>query len=145
MWRRRKPWDVFEFAADLRSELDRMLSEAFYRSGLIRPSYFEPYVDIYETPTEVLVTAELPGIKKKDIKLNVMEDRVEISAEAREELEEERPGVVRRERRMGRFYRSLTLPCKVKPEGAKAKYVDGVLELRLPKAEARRGREVKIE
>jgi len=125
--------------------MDRMLGEAFYRSGFMRPSYFEPYVDVYETPTEVLVTAELPGIKKKDIRLNVTEDMIEISAEAREEAMEERPGVLRRERRMGKFYRSLSLPCKVKPEEATAKYVDGVLEVRLPKAEIRRGREVEIE
>jgi HSP20 family protein len=145
MWRRRRPWDPFEFVEDLRSEMERMLTEAFYRSGLMRPSYFEPYVDIHETPTEVLVTAELPGIKKKDIKLNATEDTLEISAEAREELEEERPGLVHRERRMGKFYRSLSLPCRVKPEEAKAKYVDGVLEVRLPKAEVRRGYGVEIE
>jgi len=145
MWRRRRPWDPFELVADLRPEIDRVLREAFYRCGLMRPGYFEPYVDIYETPTEVIVTAELPGMKKRDIKLNVTEDTVEISAEAREEAEEERPGVLRKERRVGRFYRSLSLPCRVEPEGAKAKYVDGVLEVRLPKAEVRRGREVEIE
>lgn len=145
MWRRRRIWDPFEFVADLRSEIDRMLGEAFYRSGFMHPSYFEPYVDIYEAPTEVLVTAELPGIKKKDIKLNVTENMVEISAESREEATEERPGILRRERRVGKFYRSLPLPCKIKPEEAKAKYVDGVLEVRLPKAEVRRGHEVEIE
>jgi HSP20 family protein len=145
MERRRKSLDPFEFVTDLRSEIDRMVSEMFYRSGLTRPSYFEPYVDIQETLTEVLVTAELPGIKKKDIKLNVTEDMLEISAEAREEVAEERPGLVRKERRIGKFYRSLSLPCKVKPEEAKAKYVDGVLEVRLPRMEVRRGRDVEVE
>lgn len=112
---------------------------------LMRPGYFEPNVDIQETPTELVVTAELPGIKKKDINLNVTEDTIEISAETRGEVAEERPGFVHKERRMGRFYRSLWLPYKVKPDGAKAKYSDGVLEVRLPRAEVRRGRNVEIE
>lgn len=143
--RRRRPWDLFEFVAGLRSEIDRWLSDAFYRAGLWRPGYFEPYVDVLETPTEVIVTAELPGVEKKDIKLNVTEDALELSAELKVERAEEHPGVIRRERRVGKFYRSLSLPCKVKPEGAKAKYVNGVLEVRLPKAEVGRGFEVKVE
>lgn len=145
MWRRRRFWDPFEFAAALRSEISKVLDEALYPLGFIRTGYFEPYVDVYETPTEVIVTAELPGIKKKDIKLTATEDALEISAEAREEIMEERPGIVHKERRMGRFYRSLPLPCKVRPEEAKAKYVDGILEIRLPKAEPKRGHEVKID
>jgi HSP20 family protein len=145
MWKRRRFWDPFEFAAALRSEISRALDEALYPLGFARAGYFEPYVDVYETPTEVIVTAELPGIKKKDIRLNATEDTLEISAEAREEIMEERPGIIHKERRMGRFYRSLPLPCKVRPEEARAKYVDGILEVRLPKAETKRGHEVKID
>lgn len=143
--RKRRPFDIMDWMTDLSSEINRTVRDALYRADLFRPSFFEPDVDILETPTEIIVKAELPGVQKKDIKLNVFEDALEISAEAHEEVGEERPGFIQRERRFGRFYRTLRLPAKVKPEEAKAKYSNGVLEIRLPKAEARKGFEVKIE
>ena len=134
-----------DWMADLSSEINRTVRDALYRADLYRPSFFEPYVDVLETPTEVIVKAELPGVQKKDIKLNVFDDALEISAEAHEEAGEERPGFVQRERRFGKFYRTLNLPAKVKVEETKAKYSNGILEVRLPKAEVRKGFEVKVE
>nr|MDO8082414.1 Hsp20/alpha crystallin family protein [Candidatus Freyarchaeota archaeon] len=104
------------------------------------------YADMKETDSEIIIEAELPGVKKEDININSTEDRVEITAEAKkeEETEEERE-YIRKERVQKKFYRSFTLPVKVYPEKSKATYKNGILELRLPKKETREKRSIKIE
>ena len=104
------------------------------------------YADIRETDEEIIIIAELPGVRKEDIKINATKDRVEISAEIKPEKEElEGQEYIRRERRPRKFYRSFPLPVEVEPERGKATYRNGVLELRLPKKESREKRPIKIE
>jgi HSP20 family protein len=106
----------------------------------------EPFTDIQETETEVVLTAEMPGVKKGDIKINATEDAIEISAESKTEVEEEKEGYVRKERSFGQFYRRYSLPSVVDPDKTKASYKDGVLEVRMPKTEPKtKGTSVKIE
>jgi len=104
-----------------------------------------PAVDIKEKENEIVVTAELPGIKKEDISIDVHENRLEIKAETKEETKEEKEGYVYRERRQGSFYRSLELPASVDAERTKARYRDGVLTLTLPKIEKVKKRKIEIE
>ncbi len=104
-----------------------------------------PYCDVQETDKEVIVTAELPGVSKEDIKINATEHELEISAEVKREEKEEREGFLRREREFSRFYRCLTLPSEVDPGRAKATYRNGVLEVRLPKVKAEKGTSIKVE
>lgn len=107
--------------------------------------YREPSLDIIETEQEILVTAEMPGLDKKDININLTEDRLEISAEIKREEKEEREGYIYRERRGGRFYRAISLPSQVDPLGAKASYKNGVLEIKMPKTEVKRKKRLDIE
>lgn len=114
--------------------------------------YREPMVDIFETDDEVIVTAELPGLDKDDIKLYVTGNRLEISAEKTKEVtkpeKKEREGegsYVYRERSVTRFYRSITLPATVNPEKAKSSYKNGILEVRMPKTEVTKKTPLKIE
>jgi HSP20 family protein len=107
--------------------------------------YREPSLDIMETEKEILVTAEMPGLDKKDISLNLTEDRLEISTETKREAEEEREGYIYRERMGGRFYRAISLPSPVDPRGAKASYKNGVLEIKMPKTEVKKKTRLDIE
>lgn len=151
-------WDPIEEMKDIERRMNRLLRELWGRGpsrGLPRPGWRlqpmeeaikEPFTDIVETKDSVIVTAELPGVEKKDIKINATEDTIEISAETKVEKKIEEKGYYRRERSFGRYYRSYTLPAKVKPDKAKATYKNGVLEVVLPKAEVKeKGKSIKIE
>ena len=88
--------------------------------------------DIRETDKEYVIDAEIPGVKKEDIKLDLRDDVLSISVEHKEEDKEERKGYIRKERRYGAFSRSFYVE-NVKHEDVKAKYDNGVLTITLPK------------
>lgn len=90
-------------------------------------------IDISETDQAYLVKAEMPGIKKEDIKVAIQGDEVNISAESGEEQERKEGNIVCRERYHGKVYRSFTLPQSVDEDSATASVHDGILELTLPK------------
>lgn len=103
-----------------------------------------PSVDIQQHGNEIIVTADMPGVDKKDIQINVRDDRIlEISAQKKmEKSEEEKAGFLRRERRYTGYYRSIMLPTLVDKSRAKASYNNGVLTMTLPiaqKAEEKKG------
>jgi len=94
-------------------------------------------IDLSELDSSYLVKAEIPGVRKEDIDVRVDGSTVTISAELKKEKEEKKEGrVLRRERREGYASRSFTLACPVDEGRAEALYVDGVLELKLPKKAA---------
>lgn len=92
-----------------------------------------PAADFRETSQELIAEFDLPGIDKKDIKLKVTENEIEVKAEKKQELKEEKKGFFHQERSYQGFYRRNTLPVKVKPEGVEAEYQNGVLTVRMPK------------
>lgn len=94
-----------------------------------------PAEDLQETKKEIIVTFDLPGVDKKDIKLKVTEKEIIVKAEKKEELKEKRKGFFHQERAYYGFYRQTTLPAAVKPEKAVAEYKNGVLKVKLPKKE----------
>lgn len=100
--------------------------------------------DIRETETEYIVDAEIPGVKKEDIKLDLRDDTLTISVEHNEEIKEERENYIRRERKSGSYGRSFYVE-NVRREGVTAKYVDGILTVALPKQEAGKENKRKIE
>jgi len=105
-----------------------------------------PEVDIKETAKEVVVSATLPGVDKKDIHIDLTEDRLTIRAERRHEAEHKgKDGHVRRESNYGSFCHSFPLPAAVKADKAKANYKDGVLRLELPKAKETQTRRIEID
>ncbi len=107
--------------------------------------YREPFIDVIETDKEVIATAEMPGLEKQDIKINVTEDRLEISAETKHEEKKEEKGYVYRERRSGAYYRAISLPSPVDPDKSKASYKNGVLEIKMPKTEVKKKTPLRIE
>lgn len=103
--------------------------------------------DIEDKGDKLEVTAEMPGVDKKDIKVNLTNDTLTIKAEKKEEKEEKRKNYYYKERSYGGFYRSITLPVEVDPKTAKATYKDGVLQITIDKIEKKEkgATEVKIE
>jgi HSP20 family protein len=98
-----------------------------------------PSIDIYEEGDDVVVKAELPGMKKEDIEVDLKEETITISGEKKKEEKVERKGYYRLERSYGSFARSFSLPAEVHMDEAKAQFRDGVLEIRVPKTnEAKR-------
>lgn len=115
----------------------RDLASAFDMFDFMRPSGLLEQdnlrLDVTETDQAYVVKAEMPGMKKDDIKVSIQGEQVTISAEADVEEERSEGNVVCRERYHGKQFRSFTLPQSVDEENAQASYQDGVLALTLPK------------
>lgn len=106
-------------------------------------SEFSPAVDIEESNGMYMISADLPGLKKEDIKLDINDRVLKISGERRREMKEDDNSYV--ERSYGRFARTFTLPDAVDPKKIEAHFDDGVLRVVLPKTETAAPQEVKIE
>ena len=103
-------------------------------------------VDVYETDKEVVVKAEVPGVKKEDLDINVQENTLTIRAQTKQESEVKEEGYYRRELRTGSFFRAIPLPAEIKQDELKATYDNGVVTIRAPKAaEEKVGRKVTVE
>lgn len=141
-------WDPFGGLSRMRGEIDRMFDDLFSGEPFlarIGEGRRVPSVDIEETDGMVVVRAELPGVKKEDLEIEVMPDTLTIKAETKEEKEEKGKRYYRKERAWGMFQRMVPLPVEVKSSEAKASLKDGVLEVILPKvAEEKKAESVKI-
>ena len=143
------PWD----------NMDRWFDE-FGKQGLLSPfswywpkdmetmAPFEgrtPKVDVVDRDNEVVVRAELPGVKKDDLEVTLSEHTVTVEAHTSREEKEEKEHYYRREMSRGDFRRTLPLPRGVDETKATANFADGVLELTLPKLEKTAKRKVKVD
>jgi HSP20 family protein len=104
-----------------------------------------PAVDVYETRDELVVTAEVPGVQDKDVSVSITGDLLILKGERGHTQEVKPESHYRAERWFGKFQRTLPLPVPVQTDKVKASYRDGVLTIRLPKAEAVKPREIKID
>lgn len=93
---------------------------------------WSPEVEIFDKGNELFVKADVPGLKRDDIKVELSETELTISGERKTEKEEKEKGFYRSERSYGSFYRSITLPEGVQVDQAKAVVKDGVLEVKMP-------------
>jgi HSP20 family protein len=105
-----------------------------------------PQVEVFHRNTELVIRADLPGLTKDDVKVDVTDNQVTIEGERQRQHEEEREGVYRSERSYGKFYRVIPLPEGVIADQAKATFRNGVLEIAMPAPpeQARRGRRIEI-
>ncbi|CAG8458347.1 11155_t:CDS:2 [Paraglomus brasilianum] len=104
-----------------------------------------PLVDVHERDKDYIVTAELPGVKKDQINLDVRENTLVISGETKKDQQYNEGNTHIRERRWGSFSRSISLPNNVKSAEISAKFNDGVLEVTLPKIEAVQPKKITID
>lgn len=135
-------WSPFAEIERIRREFDRLLEELVPREEGER--VFAPVVDVYETDQELVVKAELPGVKKENVEVSIRDNALHIRGEKKEEKEEKTETYHRVERVYGRFERVVPLPTDVKVESAKAEFKDGVLEIRIPKAEGAKEKKIEI-
>jgi len=103
-----------------------------------------PAVDIYETPNELVVKADLPEVNEKDIDIRVENNLLTIRGERKLEKSVSEENYLRVERTYGAFSRSFSLPNTVNPEAIKAEYKNGTLTVTLPKREESKPRQVKV-
>lgn len=129
-------WEPFRGLLGMQSELDRMFDEFFGRPAFVRPEGVRvPTVDVSETADAVIVKAEVPGVDKKDLEVEVTPDSLSLKAEVTREKEEKDRQFHRRERVWQRYERVVPLPAEVVTDQVKATMKDGVLEVRMPKSE----------
>lgn len=111
-----------------------------FEEGKIRPS-----VDIYEDGNDVVLKSELPGLTKDDISVTLKDDLITISGEKKREEKVEQDNYFRVEVSYGSFARTFQLPVEVQGEKVKAKFKEGILEVRIPKSEVEKPKGIKIE
>jgi len=141
-------WRPSRELAAIRDEMDRLFDEFFNFVPARRRELLEgewlPNIDVAETDDNVIVTAELPGVKQDDVSISVLNDVLTLKGEKKEEKEIKRENYHRIERSYGSFQRSVSLPTGVQADKAKATYKDGVLTVTIPKAESAKPKSIKI-
>jgi HSP20 family protein len=133
-------WRPFADFGELRHRVDQMFREM---GGGERG--WTPSVDVIHRNGNVILRADLPGIKPGEVKVTVEDDVLTLSGEHSEESEEEKGAYMRRERRYGSFSRSMSLPAGVTIEDIKSTTEDGVLEVTIPLPKADQKQTVEIE
>ena len=141
-------WDPFDELTSLRESMERLFDDLFTtrRSGrALAPAQWEPAVELFETEGDVVFRAEMPGIDPQQVDVTVTEDTLTVKGEARTEQEQKGRNYYRRELRYGSFERAVGLPASVQADQAKATCRQGILEVRIPKAERGRAKSIKVE
>jgi len=133
-------------------DMDKWFNESFLRP-FSPPGFSQlravteelvPAVDIFESNGDVVLKAEIPGIKKEDIEVTLNDGSITISGEKKKDSEIKRKDYYKWESSYGSFCRTFALPAEVQGDKAKSTYKDGILEVRLPKSEAAKSKEVKV-
>ena len=139
-------WDPFRELEALQEDVNRLFQESLTRPKREMPSgrLWAPAVDVTENDESIVVKAELPGMKKEDIDIELVGDTLTIRGERKFQDEEKKENYVRVERAYGRFQRSFTLGVPVKQTDIKACYKEGVLEVTIPKAEEVKPKKVEV-
>jgi HSP20 family protein len=140
-------YDPFRDLRSLQEEVNRLfstnLNRAFGDEGIGRGAW-APSVDIYENKDQIVLEAELPGMKREDFDLSIENNVITLRGERRFEKTDDSDNYHRVERSYGSFTRSFTLPQTVNSEGASAEYNNGVLRVTLPKREEAKSRRIEI-
>jgi len=136
------PWPGFGRLSSLQDELNRLFGASL--SDVAANSEWAPAVELSEDKNNLVVTAELPGLKKEDIDVTLLDGVLTISGERKQERKTEEGGIHRSERYFGRFERTITLPSEVAADAVKADYKDGLLTVTLPKSEAAKPKKIGV-
>ena len=128
-------WDPFQEMLNLRRTVDRLFDNASQDHDWAQSSAWGLAVDVVENKDDFIVKASVPGINPDDLDISYVDDTLTIKGEIKSENEVKEDQYHLRERRYGTFSRSITLPTKIKGDAIDASYQNGVITLRLPKAE----------
>jgi HSP20 family protein len=139
-------WEPLEGLTSLRREMDRLF-EDFFERGPFRAIErgWEPAVEVADTKDTVVVKAQVPGMSKENLQVNVTDGTLTLKGEMKEEEKKEEKNYFRREFRYGAFTRTILLPVAVQADKTTAQLKDGVLEVTIPKAEQAKVKEIPIQ
>ena len=127
----------------LPEEVERFFSDLGFDAA-DSDTMWSPSVDLSESENTYEVKAEIPGMKKEDIRVSYEDDVLTLTGEKKQEKETKKKNYHRVERAYGRFQRSFRLPKTVNKDEIKAKYEDGVLTVEIPKTEAAKPKEIAV-
>ncbi len=141
-------WSPMRGLFGWRNNLDGFFDDFFYpsrrsseREGLWN---WNPAVDIFEEQDSIVIKAELPGVNKEGISVDVKGRVLTLKGERSVDNEVKEEKYYRRERSFGRFERAFTLPAEVDPGTVKAEYSDGVLKITVPKPESHKPKQITV-
>ena len=141
-------WNPYREMVSLRDAMDRLLLRSLVEPFRYWPERMESgravSVDRYESNGNLVVNAELPGLKPEDVDISLSDNRLTIKGEYQTEDEGERGNVHYQERRYGRFERSFALPTSVDTDAVEAEFQDGVLTVTLPKPEEAKPKKIEV-
>jgi HSP20 family protein len=140
-------WEPLRELSSLQTEMNRLFNTVFDaptggNGGQARR--WVPAMDLLETDEHFVLRADLPGMRREDVAIELEDNVLTVSGERKAEHEDRQEGYYRLERAFGSFSRSLTLPKGVDAEAVTATFDSGVLELRIPKPEERKPRKIAI-
>jgi HSP20 family protein len=135
-------WEPFEGLTSLRREMDRLFERGPLTMG--DGGMFEPAVEIADTNDSIMVKAQVPGVRKENLYLDIMDDCLTLKGEIKDEETTEGKRFHRKEFRYGAFARTIPLPTAVKADQATAQLKDGVLTITIPKGEHAKMKEIPI-
>jgi HSP20 family protein len=140
-------WDPFRDLVSIRDKMNRLFEDAVTQRGeekeLVASSW-APAVDIYEDESQLVLTAEVPGLSDKDVEIKIEDNVLSIQGERKLEKETREENYHRIERAYGAFYRSFTLPNYIDQDKIKAEHENGVLKITMPKKAELKPRKVRI-
>jgi HSP20 family protein len=141
-------WNPFREMDSFHDRMNRFFGEGFFPSEKMVSEWnladWKPAVDVYEEDNAIVIKAELPGIDKKDIEVELNDGVLTLKGERNYENEVKEDNYYRKERAYGKFHRAFTLPEGLDPEKVEAAFKDGVLKVTVPKPEEKQSRKISV-
>ena len=142
-------WDPFRDVATLQDRINRLFNESFGQTrdldSDMKECAWRPAVDIYEAKGELVLKAELPGIQKEDVSVEVKDNVLTLKGERFPEPEIDAENYYRKEICFGTFERSFTLQERIQPDLIKATFKDGVLKVKIPRPQLEKPKQINVE
>jgi HSP20 family protein len=137
-------WDPFDMISDLQEEMNRLFSRSLTRPDRVNALY-TPEIDLHEDENGFTVKADMPGMRREDLDISILGNKLILKGKRKGETEKKDKNWLHAERWHGSFERSFELPTEVDASNIKAAFKEGVLEVTLPKSEAAKPRQIKVE
>jgi HSP20 family protein len=148
-WRNQglEPWSAARDIDEVQAEMNRLFDGFFGQPALpgVSERVWAPVADIYETKDELVIKLDLPGMNEKDIQVSITGDFLSVKGQRLQTQEVKQESYYRTERWTGKFERIFQLPIPVQADKVRAAYREGVLTVTLPKVEAVRPKDIKID
>ena len=142
-------WDPFRDLVSIQDRMNKLFEQTLSRTSrsdeAAAATTWTPPVDIYETPETIVIKAELPGVTREDVDIQIQDSTLVLRGERRFAKDVKEESYLRIERAYGPFHRSFTLPATVQQDKVRAVMRDGVLELELPKADSAKSKRITID